>query len=172
VAGTVEKKALTNRSWGTTYGSGSSKHSLSKEETSSNGNRGGACTGDVDSRKMKLTAIATGELRRPAKLSYRIKTEERTPQKNELPAIEAVMGWRPPMLTENTQAITTGDKHPAVDVEVKASQNERHNNRTEQALAGGEIEKINSKSWWMSKWRNGLPKKAPSHQMRRTACRC
>jgi hypothetical protein len=79
---------------------------------------------------------------------------------NELPAIEAVMGWRPPMLTENTQAIPTGDKHPAVEVEVKASQKERHNNRTGQALAGGDIEKINSKSWWMSKWRKRPPKKS------------
>jgi hypothetical protein len=69
------------------------------------------------------------------------------------------MGWRPPMLTENMQAIPTGDKHPAVEVEVKASQNDRHNNRTGQALAGGEIEKINSKIWWLSKWRKRPPRK-------------
>jgi hypothetical protein len=95
----LKKNALCNRSWGTTHGSGSSKRSLSKEETSSNGNRGAACTGDVDSRKMKLTAIATGEERRPAKFSYRILLGMATCHalpvdeavKNDIPRIENVV---------------------------------------------------------------------------------
>jgi hypothetical protein len=70
------------------------------------------------------------------------------------------MGWKPPMLTENAQAIATREKHPPVEFEVKASQQERHNNRTGQALAEGEVEKINSKFWWLSKWRKRPPRKS------------
>jgi hypothetical protein len=63
------------------------------------------------------------------------------------------------MLTEKAESIATGEKDPAVEVEVEASPKERHNNLTGQELAGGEVEKMIWKSWWLSKWRERPHKK-------------